>query len=109
MPERVRLIDFPKLKEQIEAKDRSFYSLIKFDLQFYIFSVLQLILINILIFKTVSIMTNNSTNIELGIHKLWSFLYCDGSTFSEFVHEVRGLLKVSREQQCMVFNEEETY
>lgn len=31
MPERIKLIDFSKIKSQIEAKDRSFYSLIKFD------------------------------------------------------------------------------
>ena len=55
MPERIKLIDFTKVKSQIEAKDRNFYSLIKFDIQFYIFSVMQLILVNFLIFKNVSI------------------------------------------------------
>ena len=55
MPERIKLIDFTKVKSQIEAKDRKFYSLIKFDIQFYIFSVMQLILVNFLIFKNVSI------------------------------------------------------
>lgn len=59
MPERIKLIDFTKIKNQIEAKDRSFYSLIMFDIQFYIFSVMQLILVNFLIFKNVRILSVN--------------------------------------------------
>lgn len=54
LPEKSKQLDFNKVKHQIESKNRSFSSLIRFDLQFFLFSVFHLVLVNLLIFRTVS-------------------------------------------------------
>ena len=54
LSERAKNIDFQKIKAGIETKDRSFSNLVRFDVQFYVFSIVQMALINLLIFKSVS-------------------------------------------------------
>ena len=54
LPEKSKQLDFNKVKEQIESKNRSFSSLILFDLKLFLLSVFHLVLVNLLIFRTVS-------------------------------------------------------
>lgn len=70
VPEKIKHIDYKTIQSNIENKDRSFYSLVKFEIRFYLFSLVQVALVNLLIFKNVRYKSLELTFdiLELGVH-----------------------------------------
>ena len=65
LPEKAKQVDFPRIKECIENKNIAVIQNLSFDIQFYFFSVFQLVLANFFIFKTVRIIFNNFSTVVL--------------------------------------------
>jgi hypothetical protein len=53
LPEKAKQVDFARIKDHIENKNIAVTQNLSFDVQFYFFSVFQLVLANFLIFNTV--------------------------------------------------------